>query len=127
MPARTTENAVAGHMWPAGSLLPIPALCDAVTFFVHTNQFFCHCFSIILISIDDWYCLHNVFLDCFCLLALSYETINHPRTSYFFFIVEKLSVIWLAVKKFGDLCFYQTLLRIDDSTVRQVAYKRASK
>jgi len=60
-----------------------PILCDTVTIFVFIDQFSCHC--VFIHSDFHWQlviCLHDVFLYCFCLFAVSFMIWNNNQSIF---------------------------------------------
>jgi len=72
-----------GVGWPDDRHGLSPILCDTAPLFVYTDQLLCHCI-LICSNVCKWlvYCMRWL-LWCFCLLAESYETINHYHYQWY--------------------------------------------
>jgi len=87
-----------------------PILYDTAPLFVYTDQLLCHCIFICS-NVRKWlaYCMRWL-LWCFCLLAESYETINHcdcPEQQSCPGIFTELNMYFLSFRIFEQLALAQ--------------------
>ena len=80
----TWQKVINGVGWPDDRHGLSPILSDTAPLLVYTDQLLCHCI-LICSNVRKWlvYCMRWL-LWCFCLLAESYETINHYHYHFCF-------------------------------------------
>ena len=119
----TCQKVINGVGWPGDHHGLSPILYDTAPVFIYTDQLLCHC-VFICSNFRKWlfYCMRWL-LWCFCLLAESYETINH----YHYHIKENITIGYWNTFKACSLNYTFTFCAILDKTCSKMLHvKRKS-